>query len=195
MKYIRLFMVMTAAVAAIVATSGFAPAARAAAPRTPDVQRVNWGDVTIPGKLCKVNGSITLHNYSAGVRSGYGPIEVFASTVTHGNLGHGLQVTTLQVFCSAMSGTAAGQVAEGVFVFSSPGGAPHLLGTLTSQYHPKSKSHLPYLAVQKISTGKIATIEYWYASGNADCCPAGRAYTTWTWTGHKFVPGHTTVTG
>jgi hypothetical protein len=188
-------MMTAAAAAAIVATSAFAVPSAAAAPRTPDVQRVNWGDVTIPGKLCKVTGSITLHNGSAVVtHSGYGPIEVFTTTVKHGNLGHGLQVTTLQIFCSAMSSTAAGQVAEGIYVFDSPGGRAHLLGTLTSQYHPKS-SHVPYLAVDKITTGHITTTEYFYASGNPDCCPSGRANTTWTWTGRKFVPGHTTVTG
>lgn len=52
-KYFRMIMVVSAVLATIGATSGFALAHRTAAPRTPDYARVNWGDVTIPGKLCK----------------------------------------------------------------------------------------------------------------------------------------------
>lgn len=191
-------MVVLAVLATIAGTSGFALPHRAAAARGLDLSRVNWGDVTIPGKLCKVSGSIRLHNGSATVsHSGFGhPVQAYLTTVTHGNLGHGLQVTALQVFCSIPNGTAASQLSEGIFVFDSPGGAAHLLGTLTPTYFPKTTAHIPYIAVDRITTtGHIATTEYWYTSGDADCCPTGRAHTIWRWTGHNFVPGHTTVTG
>ena len=197
-KYLRMIMVVSAALATIAATSGFALAHRAAAPRTPDVSRVNWGDVTIPGKLCKVSGSMRLHNGSATAsHSGFGyPVQAYTTLVTHGNLGHGLRVTTLQVFCSIPNGTAASELSEGVFVFDSPGGAAHLLGTLTPTYLPKSTSHIPYISVSHINTsGHIATTEAWYHLMDADCCPSGLAYTVWKWTGHRFVPGHTTIKG
>jgi hypothetical protein len=197
-KYIRLFTVVSAVLATIAATSGFALSHRAASPRTPEAQQVNWGDVTIPGKLCKVSGSMHLHNGSATAsHSGFGrPVQAYTTLVTHGNLGHGLQVATLQVFCSIPDGTAASQLSEGIFVFDSPGGAAHWLGTLTPTYLPKSTDHIPYIAVDHITTaGHIATTEYWYTGMDADCCPSGRAYTVWKWTGHTFVPGHTTVTG
>jgi hypothetical protein len=194
-----MIMVVSAVLATIAATSGFARSHPAAPARTPDVARVNWGDVTIPGKLCKVNGSIRLHNgVSAPVsHSGFGfPVQASASTVTHGNLGHGLQVTALEIFCSIPNGTAASQLSEGIFVFDSPGGAAHLLGTLTPTYFPKTHAHIPYISVDHITTtGRIATTEYWYTNSDPDCCPTGRAHTVWRWTGHGFVPGHTTVTG
>ena len=197
MKYVRLFMVVSAVLATIGATSGFASPDQATPARASDVQRVNWGDVTIPGQLCKVSGPIRLHNGLATVsHGGYGsPTYVDATLVVHGNLGHGLHVTTLQTFC-AVSGTADGQVSEGVFVFDSPAGAAHLLGTLTPTYFPKSTDHIPYLAVDHIdSSGHIATTEYWYSPVDPTCCPTGRAYTVWKWTGHGFVPGHTTIAG
>ncbi len=81
-------------------------------------------------------------------------------------------------------------------MFDSPGGAAHLLGTLTPTYVPKSASHIPFISVSHIDTsGHIATMEAWYKSTDADCCPSGHAYTVWKWTGHTFVPGHTTITG
>jgi len=197
-KFIRLIMVGSVVLATIAATSGFALPHRTADPRTPHVAQVNWGDVTIPGKLCKVNGSMRLHNgISGSYNSGFGrPVQAYTTLVTHGNLGHGLAVTTLQVFCSIPNGTAASQLSEGVFVFDSPGGAAHLLGTLTPTYFPRSASHIPYLAVGHIDTsGHIATTEVWYTSMDADCCPSGRASTVWKWTGHGFLPGHTTISG
>jgi hypothetical protein len=198
-KFIRMIIVGSAVLATIAATSGFALPHRTADPRTPYVAQVNWGDVTIPGKLCKVSGSMRLHNGISGSvsHSGFGfPVQAYTTLVTHGNLGHGLQVTTLQVFWSIPNGTAASQLSEGVFVFDSPGGAAHLLGTHTPTYFPKSGGHIPYITVSHINTaGHIATTELWYAPMNADCCPTGRAYTVWKWTGHGFAPGHTTIAG
>ncbi len=198
MKYIKMIMLVSAVLATIAATSGFTLPHGTASARTPGVQQVNWGDITIPGKLCKVNGPIRLHNgFSAPVtHSGFGyPIQAYTGTVTHGNLGHGLQVTALQVFCEIAHGTAASQLSEGILIFDTPGGAPHLLGTLTPTYFPNTHAHLPYISVDHITTGHIATTEYWYTNSNPDCCPTGRAHTVWRWTGHGFVPGHTTVTG
>ena len=43
--------------------------------------------------------------------------------------------------------------------------------------------------------GRMAVTEYWYTLMNADRCPSGRAYTVWTWTGHGFAAGHTTIRG
>ena len=191
-------MVVSAVLATIAGTSGFALSDRTAAPRAPRAVQVNWGDVTIPGTLCKVRGSMRLHNGISGSvsHSGFGfPVQAYTTLVTHGTLEPGLAVTTLQVFCSIPNGTAASQLAEGIFVFDSPGGAAHLLGTLTPTYFPKTGGHIPYIAVSHIDTGHIATTEYWYAPMNADCCPSGRAHTVWKWTGHRFVPGHTSVAG
>lgn len=198
MKHIRLIMVVSVVLATIAATSGFALLHRAGPARATVTPRVNWGDVTIPGQLCKVNGSIRLHNgISGSYHSGFGrPVQAYSTQVTHGDLEPGLPVTTIVVFCSIPNGTAASQLSEGVFVFDSPGGTVHWLGTLTPTYFPKTGGHIPYISVSNIDTaGHIATTEYWYAPMNPDCCPTGRAYTVWKWTGHGFVPGHTTVKG
>jgi hypothetical protein len=77
------------------------------------VHSVNWGNMTIPGQLCKVNGQIHLHNGNATVRhSGFGmALDVLTTTVTHGYLAHGLPVTALQIWCDNTGGTADGQLA------------------------------------------------------------------------------------
>jgi hypothetical protein len=161
-----------------------------------DVDSVNWGDVTIPGQLCKVSGQIKLHNGRAFVRhSGFGmALDVVESVVTHGNLGQGLRIAALQIWCNNTSGTADGQLAEGIIVFDSPGGHAHLLGTLTPA-HKTTMVHIPYIVVNRIeTTGHIAVTEYFYNSADATCCPSGRATTLWKWTGRTFIPGRTKIT-
>jgi len=195
-KNIRLIVSSVVAVAALTAASGFALMAQAASARTADVPSVNWGDVTIPGQLCKVSGPIRLHNGRAFVRhSGFGmALDVFELAVTRGSLGHGLQVAALQIWCDNTGGTADGQLAEGIMVFDSPGGHAHLLGTLTAA-HKTSMVHIPYIVVNRIeTTGHVAVTEYFYTPADATCCPSGRATTLWKWTGRTFIPGRTKIT-
>jgi hypothetical protein len=181
-KNIRLIMSSLAAAAALTATSGFALGAQAASAQTLSAHSVNWGDVTIPGQLCKVSGQIRLHNSRAFVRrSGFGmALDVLMLAVTHGSLGHGLQVAALQVWCDNTGGTADGELAEGIFVFDSPGGHPHLLGTLTPQLKGNPMLHIPFIVVNRIeATSHVAVTELFYNPANATCCPSGRATTLW----------------
>lgn len=200
MKNIRLIVSSVAAMAALTATSGFvlaSPAASAQTAGAPGAQSVNWGDVKIPGQLCRVNGPIQLHNGQAMVRhSGFGiPIDVLMLTVKRGYLGHGLRVAALQVWCDNTGGTADGERAEGIMVFDSPGGHAHLLGTLTPQHRTSAMVHIPYIVVDRIdTTGHVAVTEYFYNSADFTCCPTGRATTLWKWTGRQFVPGRTKIT-
>jgi len=196
-KNVRHIMSSVVAVAALAASSGFALTSPQASAQTLAVHSVNWGDVTIPGQLCEVKGQIQLHDGHATVRhSGYGvPLDVLTTTVTHGYLAHGLPVTALQIWCDTQGGTAAGQIAEGIMVFASPGGRAHLLGTLTPQYNPSSAAHIPYIAIAHIDrAGHVAVSEFFYTASNADCCPSGRATTIWKWTGRTFIPGRTKIT-
>jgi pimeloyl-ACP methyl ester carboxylesterase len=160
-----------------------------------DLHQVNWKNATIPGKLCQVNGSITLHNWDALVpHSGLGPLEVGISPpVIYGDLGSGQRVAAVQVWCSNQGGTAAGQLSEGVMVFDGAGGQLHLLGILTPQYRGSPDSHIPFLITASISTGRIVTAEHWYTSSDSDCCPSGRATTIWNWNGSHFTPSSTVV--
>ena len=195
-KNIKLIVSSLAAVTALAATAltTTGSAAQAAPART---SGVNWSDVTIPGQLCKVSGPIELHNGKAFVRhSGFGmALDVFMTNVTRGSLGHGLQVAALQVWCDNTGGTADGQLAEGILVFDSPGGHPHLLGTLTPQLKGNPMLHIPFIVVNHIeSTGHVAITEFFYNSANPTCCPSGRATTLWKWTGRSFIPGRTHIT-
>jgi len=195
-KNIKLIVSSLAAVTALAATAltTTGGAAQAAPART---SSVNWSDVTIPGQLCKVSGPIKLHNGKAFVRhSGFGmALDVLMTSVTRGSLGHGLQVAALQVWCDNTGGTADGQLAEGILVFDSPGGHPHLLGTLTPQLKGNPMLHIPFVVVNHIeSTGHVAITEFFYNSANPTCCPSGRATTLWKWTGRSFIPGRTHIT-
>jgi hypothetical protein len=198
-KNIRLIVSSLAAVTALTATALTATggAAQAASAQTRSAHSVNWGDVTIPGQLCKVNGPIKLHNGRAFVRhSGFGmALDVLSLNVTRGGLGHGLQVAALQVWCDNTGGTADGELAEGIFVFDSPGGHAHLLGTLTPQLKGNPTLHIPFIVVNHIETsGHVAVTEFFYTPANATCCPSGRATTLWRWTGRTFIPGRTKIT-
>ena len=204
MKNIGLIVSSLAAAAALAATAltatggaAQAASAQAASAQTRSARNVNWGDVTIPGQLCKVNGPIKLQNGHATVRhSGFGmALDVLTTTVTHGYLAHGLPVTALQIWCDNTDGTADGQLVEGIFVFDSPGGKAHLLGTLTPQHKTSAMVHIPYIAVHRIeATGHVAVTEYFYNPANATCCPSGHATTVWKWTGRTFIPGRTQIT-
>jgi len=191
-KNIRLIVSSLAAAAALTATGGYSQASA----QTLAMHSVNWGNVTIPGQLCEVKGNIQLHNGHATVRhNGFGmALDVLTTTVTHGYLAHGLPVTALQIWCIA-GGTADGELAEGIMVFDSPGGKPHLLGTLTPQHKTSAMVHIPSIVVNRIeTTGHVAVTEFFYTPDNASCCPSGRATTLWKWTGRTFIPGRTKIT-
>ena len=184
-------LVMAAVTATTAATASARPAS--SPPRHAlNLHHVKWGNVAIPGQLCRVKGLIRLNQGQARVRhSGFGPLEVSTSGPAYGNLGGGQQVAALQVWCSNQGGTAAGQLAEGLIVFSGTGGKLHSLGTLTPQYRPRSAAHIPFIAVKSIGAERIVANEFWYVSSDADCCPSGRASTTWHWNGRSFKPGRT----
>jgi hypothetical protein len=197
-RNIRLIIWSVAAVAALTAMSGFAPPAQKAAAQTRYGHRVNWGDIAVPGQLCQVDGQIRLHNGIARVsHSGLGPLFVQEiPAITYGDLERGFPVAAFQILCSNQGGTAAGKLADGIFVFASAG-QPRFLGLLTPQYRPKqlARAYIPTMSVAHIDTqGHIATTEYFYTPANADCCPSGRASTIWKWTGRIFIPGRTTIT-
>jgi hypothetical protein len=190
--------VLLAAVLAITGlTTGTAFAGTALAQpagRSLNLHHVRWGNVAVPGWLCRVHGRIQLHHGDAKLRhSGFGPLDVSEQGPVYGNLGNGQQVAALQVWCSNQGGTAAGELAEGLVVFSGAGGRLHVLGTLTPQYHPHTRVHIPFVAVKSIGSERIVTTEFFYNGTDADCCPGGRALTTWHWNGHSFKAGRTVI--
>ncbi|HET9967175.1 MAG TPA: hypothetical protein VFQ68_02995 [Streptosporangiaceae bacterium] len=161
-----------------------------------NLHHVKWGDVAVPGRLCRVGHPIQLHNGHARLKhSGFGPLDVSETGPSYGNLGAGQQVAALQVWCSNQGGTAAGELAEGLVVFSGAGGRLHVLGTLTPQFRPHAGHvHIPFVAVKSIGGERVVTTEFFYTGSDADCCPSGRALTSWHWNGHSFKPGRTVIT-
>jgi hypothetical protein len=193
-RFISLIIALATALTSAVLTVGTGTAFAQPAGHSLNLHHVTWGNVAVPGKLCRVNGPIQLHHGDARLRhSGFGPLDVSETGPAYGNLGNGQQVAALQVWCSNQGGTAAGELAEGLVVFSGAGGRLHVLGTLTPQYHPHSRVHIPFVAVKSIGAERIVTTEFFYNGADADCCPGGRARTTWHWNGHSFKPGRTTI--
>jgi hypothetical protein len=193
-RFISLIIALATALTSAVVTVGTGTAFAQPAGHSLNLHHVTWGNVAVPGKLCRVNGPIQLHHGDARLRhSGFGPLDVSEQGPTYGNLGNGQQVAALQVWCSNQGGTAAGELAEGLVVFSGAGGRLHVLGTLTPQYHPHTRVHIPFVAVKSIGSERIVTTEFFYNGTDADCCPGGRALTTWHWNGRSFKPGRTTI--
>ena len=124
---------------------------------------MKWGSVAVPGWLRRVNGPIRLHHGAARLRhSGFGPLDVSETGPAYGNLGGGQQVAALQVWCSNQGGTAAGQLAEGLVVFSGAGGYLHVLGTLTPQLRTGHAIHIPFVTVRSIGAERVVTTEFFY---------------------------------
>ena len=193
-RFISLIIALATALTSAVLTIGTGTAFAQPAGHSLNLHHVKWGNVAVPGWLCRVNGPIQLHHGDARLRhSGFGPLDVSEQGPTYGNLGNGQQVAALQVWCSNQGGTAAGELAEGLVVFSGAGGHLHVLGTLTPQYHPHTRVHIPFVAVKSLGSERIVTTEFFYNGTDADCCPGGRALTTWHWNGHSFKAGRTTI--
>ncbi len=193
-RFISLIIALATALTSAVLTVGTGTALAQPAGHPLNLHHVTWGNVAVPGKLCRVNGPIQLHHGDARLRhSGFGPLDVSEQGPAYGNLGNGQPVAALQVWCGNQGGTAAGELAEGLVVFSGAGGRLHVLGTLTPQYFPHTGVHIPFVTVKSIGAERIVTTEFFYTRSNADCCPSGRARTSWHWNGHSFKPGRTTI--
>jgi hypothetical protein len=53
--------------------------------------------------------------------------------------------------------------------------------------------HPPLIDSVMVQTGKIVVNERWYKSQNPDCCPSGKATTTWTYRDGRLTPGKPVV--
>ncbi len=143
-RFISLIIALATALTSAVLTIGTGTAFAQPAGHSLNLHHVKWGNVAVPGWLCRVNGPIQLHHGDARLRhSGFGPLDVSEQGPVYGNLGNGQQVAALQVWCSNQGGTAAGELAEGLVVFSGAGGRLHVLGTLTPQYRPAHQGAHP----------------------------------------------------
>jgi hypothetical protein len=98
-------------------------------------------------------------------------------------------VAVLPVECNNGGGTADGQIAFALVVFTERSSTPSVLGVLSPR-EPASDGadHVPVIGDATIDPGKIIVDEGWYGRNDGTCCPTGKAITTWTLEGGSLVP-------
>lgn len=151
----------------------------------------------LPGSVCGVDHPIRLQTGSASVRSPRWPalsrVDVARGRVVYGDLsGDGHDAAALQVVCANLGGTAAGQLAFAVVVYSPGLRAPRALGVLTPRLR-SSGSHVPILMPISIRHDRVMVAERYYGSHDGDCCPTGGATTVWLLKAGRFRPISTVV--
>lgn len=161
-----------------------------------DLDVLDWRNATIPGELCRHQGSIRLRDGSAtNVSSSFdGPepnfpqdVSAFTDEVVYGDLtGDGRLEAALPVICANHNSTAAGQRALGVMVFDGSDGRLQLIGTLVSQ-QPRLGEPPNFVHVEKITRGTITATETFYGSADANCCPTGEADSVWKYIAGKLI--------
>ncbi|MDQ0989084.1 hypothetical protein [Streptomyces sp. V3I7] len=167
-----------------------------------DLEVLDWRNATIPGGLCRHQGSIKLRDGTAtDVSSTFdGPeanmpqdVSAFTREVVYGDLtGDGRWEAALPVICANHDSTAAGQQAMGVMVFDGATGQLRLIGTLLSQ-QPRRGEIPNSLRAEKISHGNISGTEHFYGSADPNCCPSGEAESNWRYAHGKLTPAGSTV--
>jgi WD40 repeat protein len=161
-----------------------------------DLRQLDWAGVTVPAQVCSGTGSVQLHQGEATISTHrYSRVTVEATQApVYGRLSTaGPDVAALSVWC-LIGGTAASQVDQGFVVYDGSQGYPRVIGVITPRHRTSGGVHIPYVLKVAIRPGQIAAYEAWYTSTDADCCPSGRATTTWRYQGGRLVPQNTQVT-
>jgi hypothetical protein len=163
------------------ALAAVAPSTAADKTRPVDLRTFDWNRAVMPGSVCGVDHSIALHTGSATVRSDRWPtitrVSVDRGTVVFGDLSAHDAAAALQVVCANLGGTAAGQLAFAVVVYTAQARAPLPIGVLTPEV--RSVGHVPILLPTRIGDDEVTVAEYSYGPNDPDCCPTGRATTIW----------------
>jgi hypothetical protein len=157
-----------------------------------DVHRVDWPNVTIPGRLCAVAGSIKLRDGSATASSkrwGQVHVSMQGTDAVYGDLdGDRKDEAAVVIWCDNGGGTAAGQLAQGLVVFRNRNGQLHTIATVTPRQQPVDV-HTSFVASLRFARGQVVAHERWYRNTDPTCCPSGTATTVWKYTGGHLVPG------
>jgi len=162
-----------------------------------DLHAIDWNKAVVPGSVCGADHPIELHTGYATVRSHRWPavprVSVDRGRVVYGDLnGDGRDDAALQIVCANLGGTAAGQLAFAVVVYSPGLRAPTVIGVLTAVLRSTGR-HVPILVPDSIGHGKVTVTEYSYGPHDADCCPTGQATTVWQFENGTFRPASTHV--
>jgi hypothetical protein len=141
------------------------------------------------------NGSATIHSTRW---PSYRRIRVDAAwsgaPVVYGDVdGDGRPEAAVRVVCSNLGGTAAGQLAFSVVVFTSGPRSPRLIGVITPRQPRTADVHVPIVGPVRITHGRVMASEAWYGPRDGDCCPSGQARTSWRYVAGQLRPGATVV--
>jgi hypothetical protein len=156
-----------------------------------NLRHADWDDVSVPGSVCGTSETVKLHNWSAIVRSNRWPSfpRVDVAGVDHlvyGDLVPGSEAAAMQVSCSNLGGTAAGQLAFAVVVYVAGETEPQPVGVLAPRQLSKAGVHAPLLEPISITPGNIIVEQFSYGPQDGDCCPSGRAKTDWAYSKGSF---------
>jgi hypothetical protein len=162
-----------------------------------DLHRFDWNRAQLPGSVCGVAHPITLHSGYATASTrrwpSLSPIEVARGSVVYGDLlGGGGDAATLQIVCFNRGGTAAGQLAFTVVVYSAGRRTPKVLGVLTPRLGSIGH-HVPILTPAAITYDNVRLTEFFYGPHDPDCCPTGKATTVWQFRAGRFRSASTVV--
>jgi hypothetical protein len=177
-----------------------------------DLRKVDWREVTIPGRVCRARRPIHLHGGTAflktiphrwarglslqpeeHLRSG---VEVDAgwTPVRYGEVdGKRGDEAALPVDCNNGGGTADGVLRYAWVVYSRRHRALAPIGVVTARVRTRPHQ-LPTTLLPRIVHRAIVVREAWYGGRDGTCCPSGRAVTRWTYSRGGLHPGATRVT-
>jgi hypothetical protein len=165
---------------------------------SPDVHRIDWRTVVLPGGVCGSSRPIRPR------RTKYGPMAFVRADVnlpwwnpvvvdswrnpTFGDLdGDGMDEAALDVGCANGGGTAAGQLEFSVVIFKADGKRLRALGVVPIEQPLDVRAgHVPIGGIDRIERGAVVTREGWYGPFDG-CCPSGRASATWSYRNGRFV--------
>jgi hypothetical protein len=165
---------------------------------SPDLHRIDWRKVVLPGGVCGSSQPIRrrTHYGEAYVHADvnlpwWNPVAVSSwGRPVFGDLdGDGRDEAALHVNCDNGGGTAAGQLQFSDAVFEAHGRTLRLIGIVKLQQPLDLRAgHVPVGFVHRIERGRITTHEAWYGPYDGTCCGSGRVGTTWDYRAGRLAP-------
>lgn len=170
------------------------------APAAGGAHAVDWSEASVALDACGLPGVVRLFGGSANFggtipaeepRHPEQSRELSIGHVTFGDVtGDRRDEAFVPVLCTNGGGTADGQTAFAVEVFTVGRGGPGLLGILrpTQPFSPGTP-HIPYMddaSIRVRGHRVVNAIELWYDTSDSTCCPSLRVLTTWIYRGGRF---------
>ena len=167
---------------------------------SPDLHKVDWANIALPGAVCGATQPIRLHDGEAAIRySSFEPwwnvVVVYGGLASYGDLnGDGKDEAAVDVVCSNDGGTADGQLAFADVIFGSVGKSLRVIGIITPRQPFSLRTpHVPLLGKPDIRRGKVIAYEGWYGPNDGTCCPSGQAKTIWTYANGALRASRTSI--